>query len=105
MPTITIQRPVDVQETASALQSTLGSGYRVTTQGNGPQEAIKVRHSAASLATVHTEQSGGVTKFHVHGGGLVVSRMINEFGIAKTVASAIEEAFGRPGRTDKPSSE
>jgi hypothetical protein len=28
------------------------------------------------------------------GGGLVISRMVNEFGVAKKVAAAIEEAFG-----------
>jgi hypothetical protein len=30
----------------------------------------------------------------VHGGGLVISRMVNEFGIAKKVATTIEKAFG-----------
>ena len=33
------------------------------------------------------------TTFHVHGGGLVISRMVNELGIAKKVAATIEEAF------------
>jgi hypothetical protein len=31
--------------------------------------------------------------FRVHGGGLVISRMVNEFGIAKKAATAIAEAF------------
>ena len=31
--------------------------------------------------------------FHVHGQGLIISRLINELGIAKTVAKAIEESF------------
>jgi hypothetical protein len=42
---------------------------------------------------VHLDQDGNATTFHVHGGGLVISRMVNEFGIAKKVAAAIEEAF------------
>ena len=52
-----------------------------------------MKQSAASTATVHLDQSGDTTTFHVHGGGLVVSRMVNEFGIAKKVAAAIQEAF------------
>jgi hypothetical protein len=32
------------------------------------------------------------TTFRVHGSGLVISRMVNEFGIAKKVAAVIEEA-------------
>jgi hypothetical protein len=39
------------------------------------------------------DQDGNATTFHVHGGGLVISRMVNEFGIAKKAAAAIEEAF------------
>jgi hypothetical protein len=35
--------------------------------------------------------------FHIHGGGLVISRMVNEFGIAKRVAAAIDGAYGTPG--------
>jgi hypothetical protein len=42
---------------------------------------------------VHLDPGDNTTTFHVHGGGLVISRMINEFGIAKRVAQAIEEAF------------
>jgi hypothetical protein len=94
VPTVTIQRQVSVQEAVAALQTTLGSRFEVAAHGSGTQEAIKVRQSAASLANVHMEQSDGVTTFHVHGGGLLISRLINEFGIAKKVASGIEEAFG-----------
>ncbi len=54
---------------------------------------LKVKQSAASTATVHLDQDGNTTTFHVHGGGLVISRMVNEFGIAKKVAAAIQEAF------------
>ncbi len=48
---------------------------------------------------MHLDQDGDKTIFHVHGGGLVISRMVNEFGIAKKVAAAIQEAFG-PGQSD-----
>jgi hypothetical protein len=85
---------VTPQEAAKALQDKLGSRYEVTTHGSGAQEALRVKQSAASTATVRLDQAGEATTFHVHGGGLVISRMVNELGIAKKVAAAIEEAFG-----------
>ena len=94
MPTVTVQGSVTLPETAKALQGKLGDRYEVTTHGSGAQEALKVKQSAASTATVHLDRDGSATTFHVHGGGLVISRMVNEFGIAKKVAAAIEEAFG-----------
>jgi hypothetical protein len=94
MPTVTVQGSVSLQETAKALQDKLGSRYQVTTHGHGAEEALKVKQSAASTAMVHVGGNGNATTFHVHGGGLVISRMINELGIAKKVAAAIEEAFG-----------
>jgi hypothetical protein len=93
MPTVVIDRSVTIQDTAQALQQKLGARYEITTHGQGPQEALKVKQSAAALATVHLDQGDNSTTFHVHGGGLVISRMINEFGIAKKVAQAIEESF------------
>ena len=93
MPTVTVERSVTLQEAATALEDKLGSRYEVSTHGSGAREALKVKQSAASTATVHLDQSGDTTTFHVHGGGLVVSRMVNEFGIAKKVAAAIQEAF------------
>jgi hypothetical protein len=93
MPTVTVARSVTIQDTAEALQQALGDRYEITTHGHGAQEALKVKQSAAALATVHLDQGNAATIFHVHGGGLVISRMINEFGIAKKVAEAIEEAF------------
>ena len=93
MPTVTVEQPVTLQQTAAALKDKLGSRYEITTHGSGAQEALKVKQSAASTATVHLDRDGNATTFHVHGGGLVISRMVNEFGIAKKVAATIEEAF------------
>jgi hypothetical protein len=83
-----------VQAAALIVQDKLGSRYEITTHGSGAQEALKVKQSAASTATVHLDRDGNATTFHVHGGGLVISRMISEFGIAKKVAAPITEAFG-----------
>jgi hypothetical protein len=93
MPTVTIEEPVTLQETAKALQEKLGDRYEVTTHGSGSDESLKVKQSAASTATVHVSRDGNATTFHVHGGGLVISRMVNEFGIAKKVAATIKDAF------------
>ena len=93
MPTVTVEGSVTLHQAATALQDKLGSRYEVTTHGSGAQEVLKVKQSAASTATVHLDQDGDATTFHIHGGGLVISRMVNEFGIAKKVATAIEEAF------------
>jgi len=93
MPTITVDRSVTIEDTDEALRQHLGDRYEITTHGHGSQEALRVKQSAAALANVHLTHSGNSTTFHVHGGGLVISRMINEFGIAKKVAGAIEEAF------------
>jgi len=37
---------------------------------------------------------GNATAFHMHGGGLIIARIINEFGIARTVTAAIRESLG-----------
>ena len=100
MPTVTVARSVTIQDTAEALEQALGDRYEITSHGQGAQEALKVKQSAAALATVHLDQGSNTTTFHVHGGGLVISRMINEFGIAKKVAEAIEETFGRGANPD-----
>ena len=100
MPTVTIEGPVTLQETAMALQRKLGNRYEVTTQGSGSDGALKVKQSAAATATVHLSRDGTATKFQVHGGGLVISRLVNEFGIAKKVAATIQEAFATPPSAD-----
>jgi hypothetical protein len=93
MPTVTVEGSVTLEDTIKALQDNLGDGYEVTTHGSGQQEAVKVKHSAASTATVHADRDGDATVFRVHGGGLVITRLVNELGIAKKVAATIQEAF------------
>jgi hypothetical protein len=93
MPTVTIERSVTIQDTAEALRAKLGDRYEVTRRGEGSHEALRVKQSATSTATVHVDQKDGSTTLRVVAGGLIISRLINEFGIAKKVAAALEEAF------------
>ncbi len=88
MPRVTVERSVSTEEAVAALQDKLGERYEVSTPGSGSQEAVK-----ASTATVRLDLGENATTFHVHGGGLVIARMVNEFGIAKKVAAAIQESF------------
>jgi len=47
-----------------------------------------------AFATVHLVPDGNATTFRVHGGGLILGRLVNEFGIARTVTAAIRESLG-----------
>jgi broad specificity phosphatase PhoE len=56
-------------------------GHRVTQHGSG---SLSVRHGPMAFATVRLGRDGDATTFHVHGSGLVINRIVNEFGIART---------------------
>ncbi len=93
MPTVTIQRNLALEDVKQGLQEGLGPSYEVTVHANGKDDTLRVRKSPASLATVHLQHQGSATGVRVHGGGLLISRMVNEFGIAKKVSRVIEQAF------------
>jgi hypothetical protein len=63
----------------------------VTPHGSG---SLSVHHGPMAFATVRLGRDGDVTTFHVHGGGLIIGRIVNEFGIARTVTGTIKETFG-----------
>jgi hypothetical protein len=90
MPSTTIQSQVTPQQAADALKAQLGSGYAVTRKGN---DLLTVKHGTMTWANVRMHWTGGSTGFHVHGGGLIVGRLVNEFGIAKRVTGALEEGL------------
>jgi hypothetical protein len=94
MPSATIPRAITPQETAEALRQQLGSGYKVTPHSGGSRDKLTVSHGGVAFATVHLVPDGNATTFHVHGGGLIVGRIVNEFGIARTVTSALRESLG-----------
>jgi hypothetical protein len=91
MPTATITTAITSDQAADALQDKLGNGYKVTRHGS---DSLTVHHGPMAFATVRLGRDGDATTFHVHGGGLIVGRIVNEFGVARTVTGAIKETFG-----------
>jgi hypothetical protein len=85
-----------VKVTDEALSNgTRGTGYRVTPHESG---SLSIKHGSLAFATVHLVRDGDATTFRVHGGGLIVGRIVNELGIARTVTAAIKESFEPAGR-------
>jgi len=94
MPSATIPRAITPQQAAEALRRQLGSGYKVTPHSGGSRDKLTVSHGGLAFASVHLTPNENATTFHVHGGGLIVGRIVNEFGIARTVTAAIRESLG-----------
>ena len=66
----------------------------MTPHTGGSQQKLTVSHGGVAFATVHLAPDGNATTFHVHGGGLIVGRLVNEFGIARTVTEALKDSLG-----------
>jgi hypothetical protein len=91
MPTTTISRAITSDEAVDAIQGKLGDGYKVTRRGSG---SLSVHHGPLAFDTVRLGRDGDATTFHVHGSGMIINRIVNEFGIARTVTGAIKDSFG-----------
>lgn len=91
MATATIPGAITPEQAAGALREQLGSTYTVTQHG---RNSLTVKHGSLAFATVHLDQDGTATAFRVHGGGLIIGRIVNELGIARTVTAAIRESLG-----------
>jgi hypothetical protein len=91
MPTATIPRAITTDEAANALKEELGTGYKITPHG---ANSLTVKHGGLAFATVRVGRDGNATTFRVHGGGLIVGRIVNEFGIGRTVTAAIKDSLG-----------
>jgi hypothetical protein len=93
MPHVTIDRPnVTVDEAAEALRKQLGDRYEVTVDGSG--HSLKVSTGTLSYANVHKKDASGTTGFSVHGGGIVIGRIINELTLARKVSAALQTGLG-----------
>jgi len=91
MPSAAIPTAVTRQDAAEALRRQLGSRYKITPHS---RDKLTVSHGGVAFATVHLVPDGNATTFRVHGGGLFIGRIINEFGIARTVTGALKDSLG-----------
>lgn len=98
MPSVTVNHPVTLEDATKVLEERLGGRYSVSASRRGSRESIAVRH-ALSMANGHLVRHGDTTSFRVHGGGLIVNRLVNEFGIARKVARAFKDGAATGGRT------
>lgn len=88
MPTVTIPRAdISRDEAMQAVTQQLGSDYKIKPGHNA--EVFTVERGAMTGARVHMKPDAGATQFHVHGTGIIIGRIINEFTTARKVASAI----------------
>jgi hypothetical protein len=94
MPTITITKVIAPQDAAETLKAKLGSDYKVTAHPERIPPSLTVSRAGVAYATVRVIRDHDATTFRVHGGGLLVGRLVNEFGIARTVTAAIRESLG-----------
>ncbi|HEY2478182.1 MAG TPA: hypothetical protein VGI17_05580 [Solirubrobacterales bacterium] len=89
MPHVTVDRPnVSIDEAAEALRKELGDRYEVTVDASGSR--LKVSSGTLAWANVHKKDESGATGFGVHGGGIVIGRIINELTLARKVAGALK---------------
>jgi len=61
--------------------------------GRGVTDQPALRSGSLAFATVHLRWDGDGTTFLVHGSGLIIGRIVNELGIARTVTATIKETF------------
>lgn len=93
MPTVSLKQGISEDEVMAAIRTQLGSAYKVDAK-DGDKDVIAVAKGTISTAHVRLERSTGGTTAHIHGGGLIISRMINEMGIANKVAQALKDSPG-----------
>jgi len=94
MPSVTISKVIVPQDAAEALKATLGSEYKVTPHLERVPPSLTVSRAGVAFATVRVLRDHDVTTFRVHGGGLIIGRLVNEFGIARTVTDALKASLG-----------
>ena len=87
MPTVRVPRKnVTPNEIVTVLSRRLGAGYQVDSNGAG---RVTVRKSQLMYADISIADTPGASVFRIHGGGLVLLRMVNTLGTARRVADAL----------------
>lgn len=94
MPSVTVPGSITSDNAEGVLQQELGSRFTIEPRGDAADK-FKVKLSALTYATVRLDQHESDTTFHVHGGGFLIGRAINEFGIARDVATALKKGYAR----------
>lgn len=90
MPKVRVPRKnVTPGEVVTVLSRRLGPRYQV--EANGDRRVV-VRRSAAMYASISIADQPGASIFRVHGGGLLVLRVVNTFGTARKVADALRRS-------------
>jgi hypothetical protein len=92
MPSVTVGRPVTLDQATEALRAQLDNRYSVTPRRGGRGETIGVKH-ALELANVRLVHNSDFTTFRVHGGGLIINRVVNELGIARKVRATLRDSL------------
>lgn len=98
MPEVKVQRRrITADDTAAVIRAALGDGVRVRNEGD---RELDVRRNWFVRAKVSIAEEAGGTVFTVRGSGpptplgIVVMTPINNGGIAKQIAAAIEQHAG-----------
>ena len=92
MPSVTINRnDVSLERAANRLRGQLGDRYTVTAHESS-HPTLRVSTSPLVYANVRMSQRADGTEFKVHGGGILVGRVINEYTIARRVAAALRQS-------------
>jgi hypothetical protein len=89
MPSVSIKSDASEADVVTAIKTGLGSGYEVEPK-ESDKEVITVQKGTMTTAHVKLERTPAGTTAHIHGGGLIIGRIVNEFGIANKVAKAIK---------------
>jgi hypothetical protein len=94
MPNVTVPGSITSDNAEDVLHRELGSRFTVEPHGDTPDK-LKVKLSALTYANVRVDKHESDTTFHVHGGGFLIGRAINEFGIARQVATALKNGYAQ----------
>jgi hypothetical protein len=92
---VTVPGSISSDNAEDVLQRELGARFSIEPRGAAAADKFKVKLSALTYATVRRDQHEADTTFHVHGGGFLIGRAINEFGIARDVATALKKGYGQ----------
>ena len=91
MPKITVSRRITLDEAAEMLRQRLPQ-HKVMVRHGGALGSIRVER-ALSMANVTLSPDGEATTIRVTALGLPISRVVNQFGIARRVTEAFRAAY------------